>query len=1072
MRLFAEPSFIRRRRGALLAAPLCLGLAAIGVSAPAGAAAPEWAPPPSYTSSDQGDGTYSVPLLASDVPDVSVTMVPAAENDEGRDVYYMVSTTMHLSPGAPIMKSYDLVNWEIVNYVYDRLSINDAFSMRNGMNSYGAGQWASSLRYHDGTFYVAFNTNNMGGAFIYSTDDIENGAWDKIALGRGFHDMSLFFDEANGGTPYLIYGGGSAARLSDDLTTVVEEYPDIIDEDDYAGASWEGGLLEGAQVFYVDGQYYIVMISWPPGQGRQVVMFRSDTLLGKYATGDGSNPYESRVTLNSDGFAQGSLVPVTDDEGNLDWHGFFFRDTYPLGRIPGLIPAQWSDGWPVFGDEGAVTRGQVFDKLIDLDPADELFAQQQAIVTSDDFENDAPHKAYMDEAWDIPPGPDVDQSLLGVELVDNGGFEDGVEPWVVNDTAQVALTDAADAGEAALAVSGRTTTGSGPRQDVSADVQHGVTYDLTARVRYDNPDSPATKRFYVTARYANGTFTNLATGIVTRGEWGTLAGTFTIPDTQPLAGAAIFVETPWTSAPGSAPDEHLMDFSVDEVSLVGRPLTTVEPHEDEISFNGSRLAMEWEWNHAPDNRYWSLTDRPGWLTLTNGSVVTGDAVYSKATNRELAYLEEARNTLSQRTFGPQASVETAMDVSQMRDGDVAGLATYGRSFTYAAVRHEDGQNTLGIATRLQPFSDSFDQDAAEAFVAGSTVDLGDATVVHLKQDADFASPDGQLWVQFHYSLDGETWMPLGARQGPLVMDWSLSHFMGYRFGLFSYATEQVGGSVAFDHYLLSDTLSGEALDTSGLEAAIEYAEGLDAGDYPAEAWSDMTAALADAQMSLAGTPSTQNQIDAPRRALDYQLARLGTLVEEPAIEFIDVEGSEHAVAIGWLAAEGISTGWSTAAGQEFRPLAQIKRDAMAAFLYRYAGSPEVTLPAESPFVDVTPDSTEFYEEIVWMFQEGISTGWETSEGREFRPLAPVKRDAMAAFLYRYAGQPSWTDPGESPFVDVTASSTEFFTEITWLESTGITTGWSTPAGQEYRPLSYTKRDAMATFLYRFDQLDS
>ena len=78
---------------------------------------------------------------------------------------------------------------------------------------------------------------------------------------------------------------------------------------------------------------------------------------------------------------------------------------------------------------------------------------------------------------------------------------------------------------------------------------------------------------------------------------------------------------------------------------------------------------------------------------------------------------------------------------------------------------------------------------------------------------------------------------------------------------------------------------------------------------------------------------------------------------------------------------------------------------------------------------------------------------------------------MAAFLYRYAGEPAWADPSQSPFVDVTASSTEFFTEITWLESTGITTGWSTPSGQEYRPLAYTKRDAMATFLYRFDQLD-
>src|SRR5690625_2697877 len=62
---------------------------------------------PSMTSTDNDDGTYDIPLLKSDVPDVSVTRVPADENDEGRDIYYMVSTTMHLSPGAPIMKSYE-----------------------------------------------------------------------------------------------------------------------------------------------------------------------------------------------------------------------------------------------------------------------------------------------------------------------------------------------------------------------------------------------------------------------------------------------------------------------------------------------------------------------------------------------------------------------------------------------------------------------------------------------------------------------------------------------------------------------------------------------------------------------------------------------------------------------------------------------------------------------------------------------------------------------------------------------------------------------------------------------------
>ena len=106
-------------------------------SAGAAQAADEWNPESSYTTTDAGDGSYTVPMLNSDVPDVSVERVPASQNDEGRDIYYMVSTTMHLSPGAPIMKSYDLVNWEIVSYAFDRLDISDAASLRNGSNSYG-----------------------------------------------------------------------------------------------------------------------------------------------------------------------------------------------------------------------------------------------------------------------------------------------------------------------------------------------------------------------------------------------------------------------------------------------------------------------------------------------------------------------------------------------------------------------------------------------------------------------------------------------------------------------------------------------------------------------------------------------------------------------------------------------------------------------------------------------------------------------------------------------------------------------------------------------------------------------
>jgi beta-xylosidase len=150
--------------------PIAAASAALVASAlllaPAGAnaAADPRNPDSGYTSTDKGDGTYTVPLINADVPDVSVERVPASENDEGRDIYYMISTTMHLSPGAPIMKSYDLVNWEIVNYVFDRADISDSFSLRNGQSSYGQGQWASSIRYHAGKWYVAFNSYNLGGS--------------------------------------------------------------------------------------------------------------------------------------------------------------------------------------------------------------------------------------------------------------------------------------------------------------------------------------------------------------------------------------------------------------------------------------------------------------------------------------------------------------------------------------------------------------------------------------------------------------------------------------------------------------------------------------------------------------------------------------------------------------------------------------------------------------------------------------------------------------------------------------------------------------------------------------------
>ncbi|WP_198169141.1 family 43 glycosylhydrolase [Herbidospora daliensis] len=917
-----SPRLRLRFRAATIAAMLaCSGLMSTS------ATADSWSPASSYTSTDRGDGTYTVPLLRSDVPDISVERVPAAENDEGRDLYYMISTTMHMSPGAPIMKSYDLVNWEIVNYVFDRANVGDSFSLRNGQNSYGQGQWASSLRYHDGMYYVAFNTNNLGGAYLYRTDDIDDGKWERTALGRGLHDPSLFFDVD--GTAYIFYGSGgtSAVRLNAGLTAIVQDYPNIFTAGDYAGRPFIGGLFEGAQFYYIDGWYYAVIITWPSGQGRQVVMFRSRDLLGRYTSAGGVNTYEARGVLNSNGFAQGSLVPISREDGRTDWHGMFFRDTFPIGRIPALIPATWQDGWPTFGNNGVVQVEGAFPKPIALDPAQETFERQKSIVASDDFANDAPERAYTEEDWTIPEPPDVDESLIGVELLQNPGFEaESTSPWAAQFGATLSR-DTGDpaAGSAALKVGTRTLNGSGPNQYLNGKMQHGVTYTVSAKIKYTS--GPSSVRFNLAADWGSGVQV-MTFGNVPIGQWTTVTGRFTVPTTANLNNFKFAVETPWANP---QPASSSVEYLIDDVSVVGLPPTAEYPTEAEIAPNGSRLDVAWEWNHAPDNRYWSLTDRDGWLRLTTGKPVTGQYVYTKLSNRaELAWLEEARNTLTQRTFGPRQSVETRMDVSGMKNGDVAGLAAFNRGFSYVAVKRADGVNTLGVVNRPQPFGVDLDQASLEAFVAGTTVPLGDATEVSVKADLDFASPVGQLWTTFYYSLDGQTWTRLGNRVGPQTLDGSLAHFMGHRVGLFNYATQEKGGRVDFDHYLLSDTLTAQnrPLDTTRLDAAITHAGTLNEHLYPADAWADAQQALAAAKAARAGAFGTQNQIDAPERALSYQLARLGTLEIEdttgPVVEISGVEdgGDSRDLQIAWEvtdAGAGVGSTTATLDGQPFQP---------------------------------------------------------------------------------------------------------------------------------------------------------
>ena len=114
------------------------------------------------------------PVIFADVPDMSMVRVG--------DTYYMSSTTMHMNPGVPIMKSNDLVNWKLVCYAYDTLASMDELNLTNGKSTYGRGSWASCIRYQNGTYFVSTFAATTGKTYIFSTKNIENGPMENSFL--------------------------------------------------------------------------------------------------------------------------------------------------------------------------------------------------------------------------------------------------------------------------------------------------------------------------------------------------------------------------------------------------------------------------------------------------------------------------------------------------------------------------------------------------------------------------------------------------------------------------------------------------------------------------------------------------------------------------------------------------------------------------------------------------------------------------------------------------------------------------------------------------------------------------
>jgi beta-xylosidase len=313
------------------------------------------------------NGLAQNPVIFADVPDMSVIRVG--------DTYYMSSTTMHMCPGVPVMKSKDLVNWKLVNYAYDTLANVDELNLVNGKSAYGRGSWASCIRYHNGLYYVSTFAQTTGKTYIYTTKNIEKGPWKTISFTPSLHDHSLFFDDD--GRVYMIYGAGKLrlVELNSDLSGVKPGSEQVVIENASAPSGNNIGLpAEGSQLFKINGKYYLFNITWPRGGMRTVVVHRADKITG---------PYAGRLALQDLGVAQGGLIDTPEGA----WYAYLFRDYGAVGRIPYLVPVKWVDGWPVLGVDGKVPE------TLDLPAGKGLMP---GIVASDEFT-----RSKREPAWPL-----------------------------------------------------------------------------------------------------------------------------------------------------------------------------------------------------------------------------------------------------------------------------------------------------------------------------------------------------------------------------------------------------------------------------------------------------------------------------------------------------------------------------------------------------------------------------------------------------------------------------------------------------------------------------------------------
>lgn len=312
---------------------------------------------------DNGNGTFTNPLFYDEFTDPDMIRV---ESD-----FYMVASSMHSMPGLPLLRSKDLVNWEFVTYIFDRLDLGPDFHLEGNKGIYGNGIWAPAIRYHKGTFYVFVNVNDHG-LQVFSAQNPE-GPWVHKNMGGRIYDLGILFDDDD-----KIYAVHSYDEVR--MIQIKPDFSGYIEDSDIVIIPKGNAMGEGHHFYKINGKYYIISADYGPVGRMQCA--RADRPEGPYETAVISHretmgtqrgwwskgygfwsdiPLEGEImefeAPTENGFYavplhQGGIV----DLPNGEWWGFSMMDVKSAGRLTFLSPVTWKDGWPYFGLEGNLGR--------------------------------------------------------------------------------------------------------------------------------------------------------------------------------------------------------------------------------------------------------------------------------------------------------------------------------------------------------------------------------------------------------------------------------------------------------------------------------------------------------------------------------------------------------------------------------------------------------------------------------------------------------------------------------------------------------------------------------------------